>query len=107
MCLLQLIFSTSRSKIRCEVENMKRVILLCLTVLIGTVFFASTVGAENFPASRSQTSQPPRLSKSQVQQRLYYGYVPPPPIQHTWPGGYRVIVHEMMNSIMEHLLGRY
>jgi hypothetical protein len=38
---------------------------------------------------------------------MFYGYVPPPPIRHTWPGGYKVIFHELTNTLMEHITGRY
>lgn len=41
------------------------------------------------------------------QERVFYGYVPPPPILHSWPGGYRVLVHEIMNTLMDHIIGRY
>lgn len=38
---------------------------------------------------------------------LYYGYVAPPPIRHTWPGGYKVIFHDLVNTLMEHIIGQY
>ncbi len=55
------------------------------------------------PAAR-YTAAPPS-SEQQVQP--FYGYVPPAPIRHTWPGGYRVIIHEIMNTLVDHVLGRY
>jgi hypothetical protein len=41
------------------------------------------------------------------QPQVFYGYVPPAPIRHTWPGGYKVIFHDMVNTLTNHILGRY
>lgn len=65
------------------------------------------VSSENFPAIRQTAPQAPPPSLSEAQYKLYYGYVPPPPIRHSWPGGYRVLVHEVVNTLMDHLTGRY
>jgi hypothetical protein len=86
---------------------MKRVMFFCIVVLTGVAL--STAGAlavdgsSSFPAAKS--SRPP--TRAEIQQRLYYGYAPPPPILHTWPGGYRVIIHEMLNTLAGHILGQY
>ena len=87
---------------------MKRLALMSLAVMTAAALFVTAAVAENgfpqAPASAGRTGKP-ALSKSQ--QQLYYGYVPPPPIRHTWPGGYRAIIHEMMNNLMEHMTGHY
>ena len=49
----------------------------------------------------------PALAPSEQQVQPFYGYVPPAPIRHTWPGGYKVIIHEIMNTLVDHVLGRY
>lgn len=88
---------------------MNRLLAILLTVCIVASFSLSALAADNdFPAVGQKPSQAPKqmLSKSQ-QQQLYYGYVPAPPIRHTWPGGYRVILHEMMNTLMDHITGHY
>lgn len=84
---------------------MKRI---CLIIFIGIVLLlmAPYASSENFPAFGS-SHQPQTVAPSQAQQKLFYGYVPPTPILHTWPGGYRVIFNEMLNTLAEHLLGQY
>jgi len=81
--------------------------LLLVVMLTGAMFLVSTAAAQDFPATPSQDKRPPQLTKAEAQQRLFYGYVPPPPIQHTWPGGYRVIMHELFTTLTEHILGWY
>jgi len=89
---------------------MKRVIkrsllLLIVAVLAVTVVLVPAV-ADNYPASDPDVKQQsPAVSPSQ--QKMFYGYVPPPPIRQTWPGGYRVIFHELINTLMEHCAGWY
>lgn len=86
---------------------MKRVMVLCIVVLTGVALStAGVLAADNsssFPPAKS--SRPP--TKAEIRQQLYYVYAPPPPIRHTWPGGYRVIVHEMFNTLAGHILGQY
>jgi hypothetical protein len=86
---------------------MKRFVRFCAVILIGAALSASGVLASDVPSSslQARTSRP--LTQAETQQRMYYGYVPPPPILHTWPGGYRVIIHELLNTLSEHLLGQY
>jgi hypothetical protein len=76
--------------------------LIFLIVICFAGMSASTLSADNFPAAPAQGPPP-----SKVQQKMFYGYVPPPPIRHTWPGGYRVIFHELTNTLMEHITGQY
>jgi len=86
---------------------MKRVTKIFLTALIGVVLVFPTAYAQNFPSGASAYPGGPRLSKAQIQQRMYYGYVPPAPIRHTWPGGYRNIIHELLNTLSDHVVGQY
>ena len=87
---------------------MKRLALISLAVMTAVALFATVAVADNsfpqVPTSAGRTGKP---ALSKAQQQLYYGYVPSPPIRHTWPGGYRAIMHEMMNSLMEHMTGHY
>ncbi len=86
---------------------MKKVMWLFLILLIAGTFLAATAPAEDFPAVAPQLK--PEVSPPPVQPhpQRFYGYVPPPPIRHVWPGGYRVLFHQMTNTLIEHLLGRY
>ncbi|MFA6224126.1 MAG: hypothetical protein WC647_17640 [Desulfomonilaceae bacterium] len=83
---------------------MKRLIILYSVVLVLSLSVA--VYAENIPVGGSNTPQT-AVSQQVGSQQQFYGYVPPPPIRHTWPGGYKVIFHEMMNTLMEHIIGHY
>ena len=86
---------------------MKRLLLLVLVLGLSWVFLGFAAAADNFPAQSPVVKPAPGPQAAPPQQRLYYGYVPPAPIRHTWPGGYRVIFHEMQNTLSEHLLGQY
>lgn len=87
---------------------MNRLLLVFVTVFaIASLSITAMAADNNFPALGSPGDQPAKPALSRHQQQLYYGYVPPPPIRHTWPGGYRVILHEMMNNLMEHITGHY
>lgn len=81
------------------------IILFIVVCFAGTS--VSTLHADNFPAAPAQSGPSQGPPVSNVQQKMFYGYVPPPPIRHTWPGGYKVIFHELTNTLMEHILGRY
>jgi len=87
---------------------MKRLALMSLAVMTAVALCVSLAAADSgFPSAPASAGQPANPALSKAQQQLYYGYVPPPPIRHTWPGGYRVILHEMMNNLMEHITGHY
>ncbi|MDQ7785299.1 MAG: hypothetical protein RDU20_20610 [Desulfomonilaceae bacterium] len=86
---------------------MKRVTKIFLAVIVGLALVVPTAYAENFPNAASAPPDGPRLSQEQARQQMYYGYVPPAPIRHTWPGGYRNILHELFNTLSEHMLGQY
>jgi len=85
---------------------MKRTILIVLTIATALGLLATPVLAEDIPSGGTAIQQP-QAAHSAAQEKLFYGYVPPPPIRHTWPGGYRVILHELTNTLMEHISGRY
>lgn len=85
---------------------MKRfsLILLLATVILAVPALSSA--ADSFPnPGANHPQQGP--GSSAVQQKLNYGYIPPAPIRHTWPGGYKVIFQELGNTLSEHILGQY
>jgi len=86
---------------------MKRVTIIWLAIFAAYSLLAGMALADNFPAAPLQPQAPPAAQHAKQQPELFYGYVPPAPIRHTWPGGYRVIILEMTNTFIEHLLGRY
>lgn len=87
---------------------MKRPALIYLVVLTVAALLASVAAADDsFPSAPATAGRTGKPAISKPQQQLYYGYVPPPPILHTWPGGYRAIFHEMMNNLAEHMTGHY
>ncbi len=59
------------------------------------------------PLSNLESKQVRPSAPRSEQPQVFYGYVPPAPVRHTWPGGYKVIFHEMVNSLIYHILGRY
>ncbi len=83
---------------------MKRLII-GLTVCLFVITTLSVCFGQNFPAMQPPAARQPQpyIADKQIQME----YVPPPPIRHTWPGGYRVIFHELTNTLMEHILGQY
>ncbi len=76
-------------------------IISILVLLVGAAYSA------DFPAPGDKTSGLVGAIQPKGDQRIFSGYVPPPPIRHTWPGGYKVIFHEMMNTLMDHIVGQY
>lgn len=85
---------------------MKRLlIIVCLVMVIAS--WISAVSAENFPATSAPAVGPRQTKEASVEREMIYRYVPPPPIRHTWPGGYKVIFHELFNTLSQHLLGHY
>jgi hypothetical protein len=88
---------------------MKQKVILGLVVSLMLVFFCVICAHGDGP---SQTSFPQRgIQKSHPPQKgapqPFYGYVPPPPIRHTWPGGYKALFLELGNTLSEHILGKY
>ena len=87
---------------------MKRLIFIFPAVLIAVVCLYGKVQAAGNHHPRAmivkQFKAPPRKV---VRQKMFYGYVPPAPIRHTWPGGYRAIISEMTNTLVDHILGHY
>lgn len=84
---------------------MNKLSIAFLIVMLALFFGTPASMAEDFPAQSSQERQPQQRFGTEPQ--VFQGYVPPPPIRHTWPGGYKVIFHEMMNTLMEHITGQY
>ncbi|MFC1834595.1 hypothetical protein ACFL2Q_07660 [Thermodesulfobacteriota bacterium] len=88
---------------------MRRFVLSFTVTAIICVFLASASVAQDFPAQPRQAPSVQQVNPRSAQQKpvRFYGYVPPPPLRHTWPGGYRVIMHELMQTMAEHILGQY
>jgi hypothetical protein len=87
---------------------MRRVALVICTILLVAFFAVVTApAANNFPAQPAPAVGPHQPGAVAGQPKPFSGYVPPAPIRHTWPGGYRVIFHELMNTFTEHMLGQY
>ena len=86
---------------------MKRVLLVLVVLSLSWVLMGYVCAADNFPGQSPVVKQAPAPQAPGRQPRLHYGYVPPAPIRHTWPGGYRVIFHEIQNTLSEHMLGQY
>lgn len=81
--------------------------VICTIFLIACLAGTMASAANNFPSQPGPPATAPGPNLNAKQPQLYYGYVPPAPIRHTWPGGYRVIFHELINTFSEHLLGQY
>ena len=86
---------------------MKRLALLSLSMLIAFGLLISSAQSGSFPVHKPGIAHLKGYPAAKVKPRRFYGYVPPPPIRHTWPGGYRVIMQEMNNTFIEHVLGQY
>jgi hypothetical protein len=86
---------------------MKRFIFIFSMILVVFASSLASLAADNFPDLSRTSQQQAGVPHSAVQERFFYGYVPPPPIRHTWPGGYKVLFHEVMNTLMDHVIGRY
>lgn len=79
------------------------IVLLVLSMVVVTV---GACFAQDFPSSADRPKQV-QTSSQQPGNQPFFGYVPPPPIRHTWPGGYKVIFHELVDTLAEHILGQY
>jgi hypothetical protein len=87
---------------------MRRVALVICTVLVvASLAVVTATAANNFPSQPAPAAVPLKPGAAAGQPQPFYGYVPPAPVRHTWPGGYRVIFHELMNTFTEHMLGQY
>lgn len=86
---------------------MKRLAFLSLSMLIAFGLLISSAHSGSFPAHKPGIVPLKGYPAAKAKPRRFYGYVPPPPIRHTWPGGYRVIMQEMNNTFIEHMLGQY
>ncbi len=86
---------------------MVRFVSKCFIFIAALIFLVSATFAADFPGQGEKASPQVGVSQPNAQQQLFSGYVPPPPIRHTWPGGYKVIFHEMMNTLMDHIVGQY
>jgi hypothetical protein len=78
-----------------------------LVFTIVLVSFLAAPASDNFPQYQSTPKQPAVRGHTAEQENMFEAYVPPPPIRHSWPGGYRVLLHEVVNTFMDHVVGRY
>ena len=86
---------------------MRRVALFTVMISLGVALAISGAFAGDRPAGPGGPQHLQGPPPSPAQQKLFYGYVPPPPIRNTWPGGYRVIIHDLTNILIEHITGHY
>lgn len=87
---------------------MSRKLLACLVVFLCVVVYASLCAADNFPAPAApRASSAVKAPGPEGAPQRFYGYVPPPPIRDTWPGGYKVIFHELREMLLNHIQGYY
>lgn len=84
---------------------MKSLSIVLLVVASIGIAPALSIAADNFPTPG--VNQPQQGTAPSVVRQKMYGYIPPAPIRHTWPGGYKVIFHELTNTLSEHILGQY
>jgi hypothetical protein len=103
--LLKLIFFFFKATIMPEVVMKRGLIILSAAMILA--LWISAVSADDFPATSAPAAGPRQPAAVSAQQQLIYGYVPPPPIRHTWPGGYKVLFHELFNTLSQHILGHY
>lgn len=85
-----------------------RPILLTIFALLAALTLLISVSDAGSPPGGQPQVGPPYVSgPGKVRPQRFYGYVPPPPVRQTWPGGYKVIFHELSNTLSEHILGQY
>ncbi|MCA1962183.1 MAG: hypothetical protein LDL33_15485 [Desulfomonile sp.] len=93
---------------------MKVAVIVLLSLAFGVGAFAAgpasdppksqpTFGQPGGSAPAPPAARPP----AGAQPARFYGYVPPPPILHVWPGGYRVIRQDLSNTLADHIGGHY
>lgn len=81
--------------------------LVVIAIVILMISSANLAGAEEFPQFNRVREPQATKALTPEQQKMVEAYLPPPPIRHSWPGGYRVLLHEIMNTLMEHMTGHY
>lgn len=81
--------------------------LVVIAIVILMTSSSNLAGAEEFPQFNSVREPQTTKALTPEQQKMVEAYLPPPPIRHSWPGGYRVLLHEIMNTLMEHMTGHY
>jgi len=82
-------------------------LIAVIVIVVFTVATGFMTHAEGIPQYGPNGQQPPVQRMMQNQEKMVEAYVPPPPIRHSWPGGYRVLLHEIMNTLMDHMTGHY
>ncbi len=86
---------------------MRRMLVILVILLAISLPGAPVSYSEDMPAGQPAVTRVPASKPAQGIPQRFYGYVPPPPIRDTWPGGYRVIFHELFSILSEHMVGQY
>ncbi|MGB9617258.1 MAG: hypothetical protein ACP5M0_13965 [Desulfomonilaceae bacterium] len=85
---------------------MRSIVILALVLLAATATGLAGA-AEAIPQLQPQGAHQAAPAAPPDREKLVEAYIPPPPIRHTWPGGYRVLLHELVNTMMDHMTGHY
>jgi hypothetical protein len=80
------------------------ILALVLSMATATVLAGAAEGIPQYQPQGEQRSAP---AAAPDREKMVEAYLPPPPIRHTWPGGYRVLLHELVNTLMDHMTGHY
>ena len=86
---------------------MRRILLIVAILLTISLPDVPVSYSGDLPDGQPAVTRVPASSPPQGMPSRFYGYVPPPPVRDTWPGGYRVIFHELFSILGEHIVGRY
>ncbi len=86
---------------------MKKATILGIAIFFAGVLLYGVAGAQDQTPGQPMFKQPAGPQMVQGKPQRFYGYVPPPPIRHTWPGGYRVIRYELSGTMSNHIAGHY
>jgi hypothetical protein len=86
---------------------MARLLVITAALVTISIVIVPASYPGDLPAGQPAVARVPASKVSPGMPQRFYGYVPPPPVMDTWPGGYRVIFHELFNLLTEHMLGQY
>ncbi len=78
-----------------------------IVIALSIISVATLGGAEGIPQFKPNSAQQSVKGTTLDHEKMVEAYIPPPPIRHSWPGGYRVLIHEIINTLMDHMTGRY
>ena len=78
-----------------------------LVFIIVMVSALAVSASDNFPQYQTTPRQSTVQGHTAEQENMFEAYVPPPPIRHSSARRYRVLLHEVVNTFMDHMVGRY